>query len=199
MLNMTLNLILSLVAGALVMMIHELAKYYFSLTLLHPIHRKRKDMRVNAIKFIDPIGLIVFAFSGFGWQKPGEYNPTKFREKERGLIMLAFVGICANVLVILSMIPLFFSVRYIHGLLGNILAIFVYKMIRFSFALIVVNLLPMPPFDMAKIIYALNPSFYFKMIQNERMIQAVFILMIAFGLLGLVVEAMFYPIQQFII
>ncbi len=177
------------------MLVHEVSKYYFSLTLLHPIHRKRQDIKVNVLKYIDPVGLIIFIFSGIGWQKPGEYNPSRFKEKEKGLLILSIVGFGASLLLILAMIPIFLYVYRSNTLVGRYIATFIYKLIYFSFALIIINLLPMPPFNMAKIIYALNPNFYFKLIQNERVIQAVFILMIAFGLINVFVQVLFEPLQ----
>lgn len=198
MIDMTINIIISIIAGVIVMLVHEVSKYYFSLTLLHPIHRKRQDMKINLLKYIDPVGLIIFVFSGIGWQKPGDYNPSRFKEKEKGLLVLSIVGFAASALLIVAMIPIFLYFYRSDIIFAKYFSIFVYKLIYFSFALIVVNLLPMPPFNMAKIIYALNPNFYFKLIQNERIIQAVFILMIAFGLINILVQVLFEPIQLFL-
>lgn len=199
MIDMTINIIISLFAGVIVMLVHEVSKYYFSLTLLHPIHRKRQDMKINVLKYIDPVGLIIFIFSGIGWQKPGEYNPLRFKEKEKGLLLLSIVGFLASILLMLALIPVFIYLYSTTFVGSKYLTILVYKLISFSFALIVINLLPVPPLNMAKIIYALNPNFYFKLIQNERIIQAVFILMIAFGLLNVLVQVMFEPIQMFLL
>lgn len=198
MIEMTINIVLAFFAAIIVMLVHEVSKYYFSLTLLHPIHRKRQDMKVNVLKYIDPVGLIIFIFSGIGWQKPGEYNPARFRDKEKGLLVLSVVGTAANVLLMLAIIPIFLYMNTETTILGYYVLNFLYKLIRFSFALIIINLLPIPPFDMAKIIYALNPNFYFKLLQNERIIQAVFILMIAFRLLDVLVEVLFEPIKMFL-
>jgi len=193
---MILTILIYIVAALVVVLIHEVSKYYFSLSLLHPIHRKRSDMRVDVKKFIDPIGIFLFVFSGVGWQKPGEYNPSRFKDKEKGLLVLSVVGMGSNFLVMLALIPLFIYVNTLKAETGYYLTIFIFQIIRYSFAIIIVNLLPVPPLDMTKIIYALNPSFYFKMVQNERIIQAIFILILAFGVLDDVVRALFYPFQQ---
>ncbi len=198
MLATLLNLIAAILAAFIVVLIHELSKYYISLTLMHPIHRRRADMKTNPLKYIDPIGIILFVFSYVGWQKPGEYNASRFKDKDRALIVLSLTGIMANLLVLLAVIPIY-SALY-AGFEGDIfmatLVNFFYYILRFSFAIIIVNLLPIPPFDMTKIIYALNPSFYFKMIQNERVIQAVFILLIAFNVLSRFVDSLFYPLMK---
>lgn len=198
MLSTLLNLIAAVLAALTVVLIHELSKYYISLTLLHPIHRRRADMKTNPLKYIDPIGIILFVFSYVGWQKPGEYNASRFKDKDRALIVLSLTGIMTNLLVLLAVTPIYAALY--DGFSGNIFMAavvnFFYYVLRFSFAIIIVNLLPIPPFDMTKIIYALNPSFYFKMIQNERVIQAVFILLIAFNVLSRFVDSLFYPLMK---
>ena len=200
MLNLTIDIIISIIAASIVMLVHELSKYYFSLSMLHPIYRKRKDIKVNALKYIDPIGLILFVFTSVGWQKPGEFNPVQFKDKEKGFVFLMLVGMAANVLLILALIPIF--IRF-YGttttVVGSYAITFVFRLIQYSFALIIVNLLPVPPLDMAKMIYSLNPNFYFKMIQKERIIHAVFILLIAFNILNAFVHSLFLPIQKLLI
>jgi len=198
MIDMIMNIIISIIAAMIVMIVHELSKYYFSLSIVHPIHRKRMDLKINPLQYIDPVGLILFVFSGVGWQKPGEYNPNRFKDKEKSLLVLTLVGMAANVILLLAMIPIFIYFKTAPTEVGSYLAVFFYKLIRFSFTIIVINLLPMPPFDMAKIIYSINIEFYFKLIQNERIIQAVFILLIAFNIISVFVEVMFEPIQNFL-
>jgi Zn-dependent protease len=168
--------------------------------MLHPIYRKRKDLKVNLLKYIDPVGLILFVFTSVGWQKPGEYNPIQFKDKEKGFFFLMLVGMAANILLILALIPIFMNLYgTTRTVVGSYGITFVFRLIQYSFALIIVNLLPVPPLDMAKMIYSINPNFYFKMIQNERIIHAVFILLIAFNILNAFVMSLFTPIQQFLI
>ncbi len=198
MLSMTLRILISTIAAIVVVLVHELSKYYISLFLLHPIHRKRSDVKISPLKYIDPIGLILFVFSGVGWQKPGEYNPSKFKDKERALLTQSIVGIASNILLIVAMIPVYLAIKNTNSVFVNQLALLVIFIIKYSFAIIIVNLLPIPPFDMSKIIYALNPSFYFKMIQNERIIQAVFILLIAFNILSSFINSLFGPLYSLI-
>lgn len=106
----------------------------------------------------------------------------------------------ANILLILALIPIFMNLYgTTRTVVGSYGITFVFRLIQYSFALIIVNLLPVPPLDMAKMIYSINPNFYFKMIQNERIIHAVFILLIAFNILNAFVMSLFTPIQQFLI
>jgi len=196
MLNMLLSLVISIPAAILVMWVHEISKYYISLTLLHPIHRKRMDIKINPVKYIDPIGLIMFVFSGVGWQKPGEYNAALFKDKERAYFPLMLTGMIANLLLIIVLVPVYLLISNTNDFILNIGVMFLFQVIRFSFSIIIINLLPVPPLDMSKIIHAFNPSFYFKLIQNERMIQAVFILLVATNIITLFVSSLFTPLFQ---
>lgn len=194
MLEIFIRLLLSFIAAIIAMLVHEVPKYYVSLTLLHPIYRKRNDTKLSMLRFIDPIGLILFMFTYIGWQKPGEYNPARFRDKERSLFYLAISGFAASIFMIVALLPLFIYTKSMLTFGYYIIPELLYKIILFSFSIIVINLLPIPPFNMAKIIYAFNPNFYFKLIQNERMIHAVFILLIAFNILRELILIMFDPL-----
>jgi len=143
--------------------------------------------------------LILFVFAGIGWQKPVEYKSSRFRDKEKGLIVLSSVGILMNVLLVLAVIPLFQYNFFSDSAIASYFQPFLYYVIHHSFVLVIVNLLPVPPFDMSKIIFAVSSEFYFKLIQNERIIHAVFILLVAFGLLNMLVDSLFYPIARLLL
>lgn len=199
MLNMLVSILLSFVAACIAILVHEGSKYFFALSITHPLYRKRSDIKVNILKFFDPIGLFLFIFAGIGWQKPMEYKASKFRDKEKGLLLLSFIGMLMNVLVVLALIPLFQLNIFNNSMFSGYFQTFLYYVIHHSFVLVIVNLLPVPPFDMSKIIFAVSSEFYFKMIQNERIIHAVFILIVAFGVLNMLVDSLFYPIQRMLL
>lgn len=197
--TMLLTILFSFLAACLAILIHEGSKFIFSISLTHPLYRKREDMKINILKFFDPIGLFLFVFLGIGWQKPIEYKAAKFRDKEKGLLMLSVVGMMTNLLVMLAVIPLFRMDGLGSTIIGSYIQLFLFYVIRNNFVIVVINLLPVPPFDMSKIIYAVSAEFYFKMIQNERIIHAVFILILAFGILNMLVDSMFYPIRSLLL
>ncbi len=199
MIDIPLQILLNALAAVIVMLIHEGAKHYYALVLMHPIYREREDKRFYPKRYIDPIGLIFFTFGSIGWQKPGEFSPARFKDKERSLLSLSIIGLVSNILVMLALIPLYrwlYVPTSMNAFVQGYLIYFVGRLIYFNFALVIINLLPIPPMDMSKIIYALNPSFYFRMIQNERIIHAVFILLIAFNIIYLFVNSIFGPVMQ---
>lgn len=191
-LRLLLFLVIHAAAAAIVMVVHEYPKKIAAFYLLHPIYRSKELFKVPLRKYIDPIGLVLFALSfsgiasgalGFysfyaiGWQKPYEYNPARFREKERSLVYIALTGQLASLLTVFLMIPIF---NVLNRVASNIFIMeFVWALMVFSFVVFVVNLLPIPPFDMAKMVYSFSPNVYFRITQNQRLLHLVFIILIA--------------------
>ncbi|VDN46136.1 conserved membrane protein of unknown function [Petrocella atlantisensis] len=188
------RLIINALCGVIVMVAHELPKVFAAHFLTHPIYRKKTITIPKLTKFIDPIGLILFAFStfGVGWQKPIEYNPNRLKDKERCLLPLMLSGQLASLMLMLFMLPIF---NYLIQVKANPFLIYgAYKLVVFNMVIFIVNLFPVPPLDMSKMIYAFSPNNYFKLIQNQRYIHAGFILMIAFNIIEIIAREVLSPI-----
>ncbi len=179
------NLVILLICGIAVMLIHEIPKSVVAYLVTHPLYKNTTTINKNMLEYIDPVGLIIFMFYGMGWQKPYEYNPTKFRDKKKGMFAVAIAGIISNLLVMSALIPLvgFFQSPIINSLI-------VY-MIRFNFSIVVVNLLPIPPLDMSKIIYCYSTNAYFKLVQNQRIIHTIFLLLLILNIVPAAVNSIF--------
>ncbi|HEX3266179.1 MAG TPA: site-2 protease family protein [Candidatus Limnocylindrales bacterium] len=106
----------------------------------------------------DPTGATILALSmlfgvGIGWAKPTPYNPMNLRGGRWGEAIIAVAGPISNfVLAIAAAIPL----RYIHAtgmdvpLIEGVLTLFV----TINLLLMVFNLIPIPPLDGSKVLYA---------------------------------------------
>ncbi|MBI2780342.1 MAG: site-2 protease family protein [Chloroflexi bacterium] len=94
---------------------------------------------------------------GFGWAKPTPYNPRNLQGGRWGEAIVSAAGPISNlVLAIAGALPL----RYINathmdaGLVSSFLEFFV----RINLVLMVFNLIPIPPLDGSKVLFAfLNP------------------------------------------
>lgn len=193
MIDLLIRIIMNFVCGAMVMVWHELPKSIAAHYLTHSVFRKRTISLPSPKKYIDPIGLILFTFSpfGVGWQKPYEHSPNRLKDKERSLLPIALSGQLASIVLMLFLAPIF---KFLSAISANVyLLYFIFQLIKFSMVLVVVNLLPVPPLDMAKMIHALSPDTYFKLIQNERYIQSAFILLVAFGIIEEVSRQILMP------
>lgn len=169
---------IQLVCGFIVMIVHETPKSLVAHVVMHPIHKSTHKINKNVLKYIDPIGLIMFMFLGVGWQKPFEYNSTKYKDKNKGILAIALTGILSNLVLMVMLLPL---AQVQMNIYAHILII---TLIYFNFSITLVNLLPVPPLEMAKIIHSFSHNTYFKLMQNERMIHTVFIFLLVFGVIS---------------
>jgi Zn-dependent protease len=124
-------------------------------------------LTINPIAHFDPVGGILLAVTfigsaaaggafGFGWAKPTPVNPMNLMYGRRGEAIVAAAGPLSNlVLAAAAAIPL----RYLLGnpelagqvgLLGEILFFFV----LINVVLMVFNLIPVPPLDGSKVMFA---------------------------------------------
>lgn len=181
MFDIVIYITINFICGIIVMIWHELPKSVAAYFLTHSVFRKKQMALPNPLKYIDPIGLILFGFSSFGigWQKPYEHNPNRLRDKERSLLTIMLIGQLATLLFMFFLLPVSSYLDMIGG--SRFLMYAVTKLIIFNMVIFIVNLLPVPPLDMSKIIHAMSPNTYFRLMQNERYIHSAFILLVAFG------------------
>lgn len=191
--NILVDLLFGFICAIIVMIVHELPKAVVAYTLTHPIYKKKGEIDFNPLRFIDPIGVIMFMFIAVGWQKPADYNPSRLRDKEKGLLYISLMGMFSNLLLMTLLIPSFMMASNAYW------ARFLYILIYHNFAITIINLLPIPPFDMAKIIYSYSPNTYFKLIQNQSIIHAVFILLIVIPVIPEFIKSIFTPVVSLIV
>ena len=124
-------------------------------------------LTVNPIAHFDPVGGILLAVTfigsaaagsafGFGWAKPTPVNPMNLMYGRRGEAIVAAAGPISNlVLAAAAAIPL----RYLIGdpelldqlrMLAQVLSLFV----LINLVLMVFNLIPVPPLDGSKVLFA---------------------------------------------
>ena len=92
------EIILSLPAVFLALSFHEFAHAWTADRLGDDTPRKHGRLTLAPLVHIDWMGLVLFALFGFGWAKPVQVNPSKFRKKRLGDILVALSGPAANLL-----------------------------------------------------------------------------------------------------
>lgn len=116
--------------------------------------RTAKDsgrLSLNPLDHVDPIGLLMMLFFGFGWAKPVPVDPSRFRNPKTGMALTALAGPMANVLTAMLAIRL---AAFVPGAAGSFLA----DVAGMSVALAAFNLIPIPPLDGSRLVLPFLPD-----------------------------------------
>ena len=125
-------------------------------------------LTLNPIKHIDPIGTLVLpaallALGGFlfGWAKPVPVNVSALRNPRRDMVWVALAGPLSNLAMAIAwmviMIPLGEWLYATHRDIGLLCVLMAQAGLVINVALMVFNLLPLPPLDGGRIVAGLLP------------------------------------------
>lgn len=145
------------------MMLHELAHGGVAYLLGDETAKEDGRLTLNPLKHLDPfmsviLPLISYLIGGvvFGGAKPVPVNPRKLKGKEWGMALVAIVGPLTNfLLAFISFLVLeLTNVNTGSGIVYTILIEMVFVNLGFG----VFNLIPIPPLDGSRVLYALMPD-----------------------------------------
>ena len=150
--------------------LHELAHGYIAYRMGDPTAKMAGRLTLNPIRHIDPMGLLSMVVFRFGWARPVPVNMYYFRDPRRGMALTALAGPGCNVLLAVLFLFLY-GLSFPLYLLGkwSFIAELCYITAYLSISLAVFNLLPVPPLDGSKILFAfLSDEQYRKLMRYER-------------------------------
>ena len=162
-LNLTMLTILSIVILIFSVIIHEVSHGYMADRLGDPTARLQGRLTLNPLKHIDPIGSIIvplitsLAGFTFGWAKPVPYNPYNLKNKRSGEFLIAAAGPASNLLVAIIFGTI---IRFVeNGAITPFIQIASY-IVLINLVLAIFNLIPIPPLDGSKLLFAFLPQQY---------------------------------------
>lgn len=159
------QLFIAIVAAIIVAMtIHEFSHAFCAYLLGDRTAKDQGRLTFNPLAHLDFLGLLMLLLAGIGWGKPVPFNPYNLRYKRWGPAFVSLAGPLAN-LIMVFFVALLARLALPYFGAGNLLAIFLFYLIFINFILMAFNLLPIPPLDGSKLLFAVLPVRYehFKM------------------------------------
>ena len=154
---------------------HELAHAWVSSKLGDPTPRYEGRLTLNPLAHLDPIGTLLMIFTGFGWAKPVGVNPMFYKDRKKGMALVALAGPMANFVMAFAGILIGTLILIVGSRMGmsyEALDFIDYIFFLFAFrnlCLMVFNLIPIPPLDGSKILGMILPNrTYYNVLQYER-------------------------------
>lgn len=143
--------------------VHEVSHGYAALALGDPTAKYQGRLTLNPLSHLDPIGSVLVPLIGYlaggfiiGWAKPVPFNPYNLRNQKWGEALVAIAGPLSNIslAVIFGLFIRFasgqaFMTPAFLGLAGFVVMI--------NITLAIFNLIPIPPLDGSKILFAVLP------------------------------------------
>jgi Zn-dependent protease len=174
------------------MTLHELMHGFVAYWLGDDTAKQQGRLSLNPIKHIDPFMTIllpiILAVSGlpiFGGAKPVPFNPLNVKWGEWGAALVALAGPFTNFLIAFISFGVWVLVGIpTHGIVGQIFTVMIYVNLGFF----VFNMIPIPPLDGSRVLYALAPEFIkraMEMIERYGIIVVFAIILIAGSGLGM--------------
>ncbi|MEK7606383.1 MAG: site-2 protease family protein [Patescibacteria group bacterium] len=158
---MDLNVVLSLIILIMSVVVHEVAHGHMANYLGDPTARLQGRLTLNPLKHLDPVGSfavpLITWFSGgfvFGWAKPVPYNPYNLQKGRWSEAYVAIAGPLSNLLLafVFGLLVRFVPAVFPSSLIGVFALI-----VLVNIGLAIFNLIPIPPLDGSKILFALLP------------------------------------------
>lgn len=184
--------------------IHEVSHGYVAGMLGDPTAKLAGRLTLNPLKHLDFMGSIVvptvtFLFGGFifGWAKPVPYNPYNLKNQKWGPALVGLAGPFSNILV-----AIFFGafIRLNTGFLSSAFVEIAVYVVFINLILAIFNMVPIPPLDGSKVLFALIPYRYsyiqYKM-EKYGLILLIFFIFFLFQFIIPVISSLFQLITGF--
>lgn len=171
------------------MILHELAHGLVAFCLGDTTAKEEGRLTLNPLAHLDPftsllLPMLLFMIGGpvFGGAKPVPVNTRNIKFGAWGMALVAVAGPLTNFLLALVGFEIGYHAGYLNGDGVNNLIVVNFVMINLGFC--VFNLLPIPPLDGSRILYALAPDRIrelMTMAEQKFGILTVFLLVMVFG------------------
>lgn len=199
------EIIFQLVVLIFSIIVHEVSHGAVAFYLGDDTAKRLGRLTLNPLKHIDPIGSIILPLllaipvlfgvkpMIVGWAKPVPYDPSNLKNPKLGSGLIALAGPASNLIIVFIFALLLKLVAFFQLNLG--LAVAFTIIIFINLLLAVFNLVPIPPLDGSKILFAFLPDRYFQLrnfLEKNSLFLIVFFLVFGFPYLSKVISFLYF-------
>lgn len=178
------------------MTLHEAMHGFMAYFLGDDTAKLEGRLTLNPVKHIDPfltlllpLFLAVVGAPIFGGAKPVPFNPNRVRYDEWGAALVAIAGPLTNLLIAFVLFGVYALLGAPHEGLG---ALILTTGVVVNLGFFVFNIIPIPPLDGSRVLYALAPEFArraMEVIEQYGIIFIFLIVMLASSVIGTYMRA----------
>jgi len=155
-----------LIPAVFAIVVHEYAHGWVAMKLGDTTARDAGRLSLNPLQHVDPVGtllvpgllLLLKVPFVFGWAKPVPVNFSRLRHLRLGTFLVALAGPVANVFMALGWWGVYRMVAGGQGIVSVVLELMAVAGMAVNVALILFNLVPLPPLDGGRIVGSLLPD-----------------------------------------
>jgi len=158
-LSQPLMLLAWLVAIAISLTLHEFSHALSAYLQGDSTAKYSGRLSLNPLRHLDLWGSLMLFLIGFGWGKPVPFNPYNLKNQKWGPALVALAGPAANLFLLIFFgltAKLMVSAEILDS--SNMLYVFMEMIVILNAVWMIFNLIPLPPLDGSKIIFAILPS-----------------------------------------
>lgn len=188
------TILLNVPAALIALSVHEFAHGFVSTKLGDPTPKAQGRLTLNPLMHLDPVGTLLMIFTGFGWAKPVQINPSYYKDKTIGMAITAAAGPLSNLILAFLGMLLGVSVSVILDKFGispniiqNILT-FTSVFTQLNLSFMIFNLIPFPPLDGFKIFgMIMSRNVYYNILRYEHYIMYLLMFLSILGVFSFVI------------
>ncbi len=196
-------ILFNVLAVALAITAHEFIKAAASTVLGDTMPKKNGRLTINPLKHLDPIGFIFMIAYGYGWANPVQTSSTYYRDRKKGTLITYILPSVFNLLLAVCFALAFHFIAF-AVIPGSPIFMFLIYMGEFLYACIsanisfaLINLIPVYPFDGAKILSVyMSPNASLKLSYSEKILQIIFLFALFFGVINSVLSPIRFLIMR---
>ncbi|MFA6307833.1 MAG: site-2 protease family protein [Patescibacteria group bacterium] len=114
-------------------------------------------LNLNPLSHMEFFGTLMLLFAGFGWGKPVPVNPYNLKWKKWGSALVSLAGPVSNFISVAIFVGIVhILIKFVNE--GSLVFDFIFYLIFINFILGIFNLIPIPPLDGSKVLFAALPA-----------------------------------------